>query len=124
MGSCNTILQGKSRVHMCEPIFYSSTDRCISKLMLSMYKVQVRGAYMAAIMLCTQFGSICCALGSPFVIWNQIQRALSSLYNTVTSAQRALNCCSTRGIMVWALDNNFPSGYNATSIKHGCNRLH
>ena len=92
--------------------------------MLSMYKVQVRGTHMAAIMLCTQFGSICCALGSPFVIWIQIQRALSSLYNTVTSAQGALNCCCTRGITVWALDNNFPSGHNATSIKHSCNGLH
>ena len=38
---------------MCEPIFYSSTDRCISKLMLSTYKVQVRGAHVAAIMLYT-----------------------------------------------------------------------
>ena len=79
---------------------------------------------MAAIMLCTKFGSICYALGSPFVTWIQIQRALSSLYNTVTSAQGALNCCSTRGITIWALDNNFPSGYNATSIKHGCYGLH
>ena len=89
-----------------------------------MYKVQVRGAHMAAIMLYTIFGSICCALGSPFVIGIQIQRALSSLNNTVTSAQRALNCCCTRGIMVWALDNYFPSGHNATSIKHCCNGLH
>ena len=76
---------------MCKPIFYSSTDRCISKLMLSTYKVQVRGAHMAALMLCTKFGSICCALGSLFVTGIQIQRALSSLYNTVTSAQGALN---------------------------------
>ena len=79
---------------------------------------------MAAIILCTQFGSICCALGSPFVIWIQIQRALSGIYNTFTSAQGAFKCCSTRGITVWALDYNFPSGYNATSIKYGCNGLH
>ena len=91
--------------------------------MLAIYKVQVSSAHMAAIMLCTKFGSFCCALGSPFVPWIQIQRALSSLYNTVTSAQGTLNCCCTRGITVWALDNSFPSGYNAISIKHGCNGL-
>ena len=109
---------------MCQPLFYSSTGRQISKLMLATYKVQVSGTYMATIMLCTKCGSFGCALDNPFAPWLQVQRTLSSLYNTVSSTQGALNCSCTRGIMVWALDNNFPSGYNTTSVKHGCSRLH
>ena len=103
---------------MCQPLFYSSTGRQISKLMLTTYKIQVSGAYMATIMLCTKCGSFGCVLDNPFAPWLQVQRMLSSLYNTVTSTQGALNYSFTRGITVWAIDNNFPSGYNTTSIKH------